>query len=43
MTKIEDEFKEFIKRSRAAEAKKTREEKDALIAKQLKELVGEEE
>ena len=38
--KIEDEFKEFIKRSRAAEAKKTREEKDALIAKRLKESVG---
>lgn len=43
MTKIEDEFKEFIKKSREAEAKKNRNEKEALITKQLKELVGEEE
>jgi hypothetical protein len=43
LTKIEDEFKEFIKKSREAEAKKNRNEKEALIIKQLKELLGEEE
>jgi|TARA_B100000953_G_C17728963_1_gene328139 hypothetical protein len=43
LTKIEDEFKEFIKKSREAEAQKNRKEKEAVITKQLKELLGEEE
>jgi hypothetical protein len=43
LTKIEDEFKQFVKNAREAEAKKNRNEKEALITKQLKELVGEEE
>ena len=42
MTKIEDEFKQFVKNAREAEAKKNRKEKEDLITKQLKELVGDE-
>tara|TARA_B100000745_G_C19889285_1_gene297281 strand:- start:214 stop:351 length:138 start_codon:yes stop_codon:yes gene_type:complete len=43
LTKIEDEFKEFIKKSREAEAQKNRKEKEAVLEKQLKELVGDKE
>ncbi len=43
MPKIEDEFKEFIKKSRETEAKKNRKQKEAVINKQLKDLLGEEE
>jgi hypothetical protein len=43
LTKIEDDFRKFIKEFRAAEAKKQREEKEAVVDKQLKELVGDDE
>tara|TARA_R110001583_G_scaffold85359_5_gene223668 strand:+ start:354 stop:485 length:132 start_codon:yes stop_codon:yes gene_type:complete len=43
LTNIEDDFKDFIKKSRQAEAQKKRKEKEAIITKQLKELLGEEE
>lgn len=40
-TDLADEFREFIKKSRAAESEKNRNEKEAVITKQLKELAGE--
>jgi|TARA_B110001454_G_scaffold176594_1_gene168774 hypothetical protein len=43
LPKIEDEFKQFLKDYREAEAKKNRDEKEAVITKQLKELVGDDE
>jgi len=43
LTNIEDDFKDFIKKSRQAEAKKNRKEKEAIITKQLNKLLGEEE
>jgi len=43
LTKIEDDFRKFIKEFRAAEAEKNRKQKEAVINKQLKDLLGEEE
>jgi len=40
LTNIEDEFKDFIKKSRQAEALKKHKKKEAIITKQLKELIG---
>ena len=42
-TDLADEFKEFIKKSRAAEAEKNRNEKEAVIDQQLRELMGDKE
>lgn len=36
---VEDDFKQFIKKIREAESKKTRQDKAAIITKQLKNLV----
>tara|TARA_R110000824_G_scaffold225025_4_gene412684 strand:+ start:742 stop:870 length:129 start_codon:yes stop_codon:yes gene_type:complete len=40
---VVDEFKKFLKKTREDEIKKNRNEKDDIITKQLKDLVGEEE
>jgi len=42
-TDIADEFREFLKKTREDEIKKNRNEKEDIITKQLKDLLGEEE
>jgi hypothetical protein len=40
---VVDEFKKFIKQVREDEIKKNRDQKEDIITKQLKDLLGEEE